>query len=168
MFMADLMWARKFQLLQGGLSTADESATDGILHAPDLQTGIPLGTVVGLSGPFKTDWLIQFLKIHPQFKTFWADRDEHISLSELHRRGLNLNRMTFGTWGEDSIIPMRRVLQSQRYQVIIAQQKFSETSVLKALQTDVKKTKAVLFLVNDRPSPLSAAFSLKLDIRKIP
>ena len=133
--------------------------------APSLPMGLPRGVIVELIGPSRTEWLIQFLVNHKDFRIFWAERDQSILPTALYQRGLNLNRVTFGTLGED-LLPLRRVLQSQLYQVVIAPNRFSEIRIFKALQLSTEKANSILFLMGDKEASKAWPISVQLSIQK--
>ncbi len=155
----------KLKLLIGGL---EEPAGREYLSAPALSCGIPRGSIIELLGPYRTEWLAQFLKLHPEFRTFWAEREQHILPTALYQRGLDLTKITFGTLGEDLILPLRRVLQSQLYQIVIAPQKFTEIRILKAFQLFTEKSNSVLFLMGDKAPSQAWPISMQLEIKKSP
>jgi hypothetical protein len=158
----------QLKLLIGGLEDPNPRE---FLAAPNLPQGVPRGIIVELVGPQKTEWLIQFLKLqqtNAEFKTFWAERDQKILPTALHQRGLDLTRITFGTFGDDLVIPVRRILQSQLYHTIIAPQKFDEIRVLKAFQLLSEKSNSILFLLGEKKPSNAWPISLQLQIQKKP
>lgn len=153
----------KLKLLIGGI---EEPVSREYLVAPALPSGIPRGSIVELLGPYRTEWLVQFLKLQPEFRIFWAEREQHILPTALHQRGLDLTKITFGTLGDDLILPLRRVLQSQLYQVVIAPQKFTEIRILKAFQLFTEKSNSILFLLGDKTPSQAWPISMQLEIKK--
>lgn len=128
-------------LVPGGLTEPIEA-----IEAVDLPADINPGSLIELSGTFQTEWLIQFLNLHPEFRTFWAERDSHISTTALYKRGLDLTKVTFGTLGQNLISPLSRVLQSQLYQVVIAPRKSVKGRIRQSLQIFTEKSNCILFL----------------------
>lgn len=161
--MASSERVHKLKLLIGGL---EEPTPREFLPAPLLPSGLPRGVIVELLGTHRTEWLVQFLRLHPDLRIFWAERDQQILPTALHQRGVNLNRVTFGNLGEDLIIPLRRVLQSQLYQIVITPNRFEEIRVLKAFQLFAEKSNAVLFLMGDKKPSTAWPISWQLDIGK--
>jgi len=155
----------KLKLLLGELETPTQKE---FLKAPQLPRGLPKGCVVELLGPLKTEWLIQFLKDQPEFRIFWAERDPQILPTALSQRGLDLTRVTFGHLGEDLFLPLRRVLQSQLYQAVIAPQRFDEVRVLKTFQLLTEKSNSVLFLMGQHSPSRAWPISVQLEIQKDP
>ncbi len=156
---------KKLKLLIGGL---EESTPRDFLSAPILSSGIPRGTIIELVGPCKTEWLIQFLKTQPHFRIFWAEQDQKILPTALHQRGLNLAQITFAKLGDDLVLPIRRVLQSQLYQVVIAPSHFTEIRILKAFQMFTEKSNALLFLMAEKEVSKAWPISMQLNIQKDP
>ncbi|MBC7740905.1 MAG: hypothetical protein H7061_01830 [Bdellovibrionaceae bacterium] len=153
------------RLLLGGQQLAP--STKQFWSAPQLEPGIPRGVVVELLGPCKTEWVIQFLAMHPEFKIFWAERDQSILPTALRQRGLDLTKITFGTFGKNLVQPLRRIIQSQSFEVILAPNLFEEIKVFQAFQLFTEKANSTLFLFGENePSP-AWPISLQLDIHKL-
>ena len=141
----------KLKLIKGGL---EESPNQKVLKTLDLHSSIRPGSVVELFGPSRMNCLLQFLKLHPEFKIYWAEREPHISLHSLYLQGLDLTKITFGTLGKDMLLPLSQIFQNSSYQFIIAPQRLTELTDLKTLQTLTQKSNAVLFLMGERISPM--------------
>lgn len=161
--MASSERVQKLKLLIGGM---EEPGDREFLQAPLLAGGVPKGVIVELLGPLRTEWLIQFLKLHAELRIFWAERQQHILPTALQQRGVDLSRITFGTLGEDLVIPLRRVIQSQLYPLVIAPNCFTEIRVFKAFQLFTEKTNSILFLMGDKTPSNAWPISLQLEIRK--
>lgn len=154
----------QLKLLLGGL---EDKPDREFLPAPELPGGLPRGVMIELVGTMKTEWLLQFLKLHPELRIFWAEREQRILPTAIHQRGVDLSRITFGTFGKDLVIPLRRVVQSQVYQVVIAPNVFPEIRVLKAFQLFCEKANALFFLMAEQPSS-AWPISMQLEIKEGP
>lgn len=135
-------------------------------QAPALPSGIPRGVIVELLGRCKTEWLIQFLVMHPEFKIFWIEKEQSILPTALQQRGLDLTKITFGTFGSQLVQPVRRVIQSQNFEVILAPNLFTEIKVFQAFQIFTEKSNTTLFLFGDKVASTAWPISLQLDIDK--
>jgi hypothetical protein len=158
--------AERVQALRLVIGSLENLKPKEYLSAPNLSEGIPRGVIVELIGPCKTEWLIQFLKLHPEFRTFWAESEQRILPTALHQRGVNLKQITFATLGTQMTKPLRRVLQSQVFDVIVAPNQFPEIKVLKAFQLFAEKSNSTLFLLGQKEPAKSWPISLQLNINK--
>ncbi len=149
-------------ILGGGQPTANKE----FWTAPSLETGVPRGVIVELLGPYKTEWLIQFLAGHRQFRIFWAQRDEAILPTALYQRGLDLTKITFGILGKDITHSLRRTLQSQSFHIVIAPSVFEEIRIFQAFQLFTEKSNSTLFLMADKKPSTAWPISLQLEIHK--
>lgn len=131
---------------------------------PSLSPGIPKGAIIELLGSAKVEWLIAFLKSNPEFKIFWAEREQSVLPTALYQRGLNLENITFGLFGEDMMQPLRRIIQSQSFEIVIAPQIFDEIKTLKALQLFTEKANTSLFLLSNKTASTAWPISLQLEV----
>lgn len=134
--------------------------------APNLPAGIPRGVIVELLGPYRTEWFLQFLKMHPTFKTFWAEKKQQVLPTAIAQRGVELENIFFATLGEDLVTPLRKVIQSQLYEVVLAPTQFTEIKIFKALQLFTEKANCTLFLLGDKTPSTAWPISLQLEVHK--
>lgn len=134
--------------------------------APGLPDGIPRGALVELLGPSRTEWFLQFLKMHPELRTFWAERDQQILPTAIHQRGVDLRRITFGILGTDSVPSLRKVIQSQTYEVILAPNKFTEIKIFQAFQLFTEKANNTFFLLGQEKPSTAWPIALQLEIHQ--
>ena len=158
--------AEKISALRLILGGAQAPSNKEFWEAPSLETGVPRGVIVELLGPYKTEWLIQFLAGHKSFRIFWAQRDEAILPTALHQRGLDLTKITFGILGKDMTQSLRRTLQSQSFQIVIAPSVFEEIRIFQAFQLFAEKSNSTLFLMGDKKPSTAWPISLQLEIHK--
>lgn len=154
---------QELKLLIGGF---EELRSKEYWSAPNLPGGIPRGVIVELLGPWRTEWFLQFLKMHPEFKTFWAEKKQHVLPTAIEQRGVDLSSIFFATLGDDVVTPLRKVIQSQLYEVVLAPTQFSEIKIFKALQLFTEKSNCTLFLLGDKKPSNAWPISLQLDIHK--
>lgn len=134
--------------------------------APELPSGVPRGVIVELLGPYKTEWTVQFLAMHSTLKTFWAEKERSVLPTALKQRGVDLGQVKFGTFAADMVQPLRRIIQSQCFDVILAPNAFEEMRIFQAFQLFTEKSNSTLFLFgNKTPSP-AWPISLQLEIHK--
>jgi hypothetical protein len=156
--------ALKLQHLRQAIGAIEHVGPKEFWTAPNLSCGIPRGVVVELLGPKRTEWFIQFLKMHQDLKTFWAEKEQQVLPTAIQQRGVDLNRITFGVLGDDSVKSLRRVIQSQLFPVILAPNQFSEIKVFKAFQLFTEKSNSTLFLMGNRTASNAWPISLQLEI----
>ena len=155
--------AEKIKHLKLIIGAVDVSVERDAWAAPTLPDGVPKGAVVEIYGPKKYEWLILFLKQHPEIKIFWAENTQQVLPTALVQRGLDLKQITFGILGNNSFVSLRKIIQSQVYEVVIAPNNFTELRVFRAFQLITEKSNNTLFLTAKKPS-IAWPISLQLDI----
>lgn len=137
------------------------------LFAPSLEDQvIPRGAVVELIGSYKFEWIAHFLAQHPDFHIFWAERDPSILPTALHQRGVNLSHITFALLGDNFVTSLRRAIQSQAFQIVLAPNLFDEIKVLQAFQLFTEKSNSTLFLFGKNKASTAWPISVQLQIEK--
>lgn len=154
---------QELKLLIGGF---EELQSKEYWDAPNLPGGVPRGVIVELLGPWRTEWFLQFLKMHPEFRTFWAEKKQNVLPTAIQQRGVDLNSIYFATLGTDVVTPLRKVIQSQLYEVVIAPTQFTDLKVFKAFQLFTEKANSTLFLLGDKTPSTAWPISLQLEIHK--
>lgn len=161
--MASAERIKHLKLIIGAL---DQVGPSEYWTAPGLECGIPRGVIVELLGPFRVEWFIQFLKLQEQLKVFWAEQVQQILPTAIHQRGIDLRRITFGILGDDLIKPLRKVIQSQLYEVVLAPNRFTEIKEFKAFQLFTEKSNSTLFLLGQKTASNAWPISLQLEINR--
>lgn len=156
--------AEKIQHLKLVIGAVDVTVAREAWTAPDLADGIPKGAIVEILGNKKFEWFIQFLKLHPEIRTFWAEKEQQVLPTALQQRGLDLKQITFGILGNDSFVSLRKIIQSQVYEIVIAPNAFTELKVFRAFQLITEKSNTTLFLVGKKNPSTAWPISLQLDI----
>ena len=156
--------AEKIQHLKLIIGAVDVTVAREAWVAPGLADGVPKGAIVEILGTKKFEWFIQFLKQHPEIRTFWAERNQQVLPTALQQRGLDLKQVTFGLLGSDSFVSLRKIIQSQVYEIIIAPNSFEELRVFRAFQLITEKSNNTLFLVGQRNPSTAWPIALQLDI----
>ena len=87
-------------------------------------------------------------------------------MPQLHQRGVDLNSIFFATLGDDILSALRKVIQSQLYEVVLAPTAFHEIKILKALQLFTEKSNCTLFLLGDKTPSQAWPISMQLEIHK--
>lgn len=132
--------------------------------APSCPEGVPRGVVVELLGTARTEWLLAFLKQNSDLQIFWAERETRILPTAIQQRGVDLGRVSFGVFAHDLLIPLRKVLQSQCFEVVVAPNVWADTKIFKAFQLFAEKSQSTLFLMGEREACASWAISLQIEI----
>ena len=124
------------------------STTSATIHqaqrswiAPGWIAGIPRGGVIEIRGSHSAEWFIEFLKLNPELGVFWADRT-HQAMS------------------------LRRVMQSQLFEVLLAPNKYYDKKTLLALQIFAEKSNTTLFLFSVDNRIRTLPITLQLEITK--
>lgn len=134
------------------------------LPAAGIPLGIPRGALVELAGAQKTEWLVAFLRANDSLLAAWIEREQTVLPPAIQQRGVELSRITFVTVA-DPFAALRRIIQAQLHEVIIAPSVFEEDRVLKGLQLLVEKANCVLFLVAKELRP-AWPISVQLQVPK--
>lgn len=140
---------QKLKLLigeMGGLAPKE------FFRADDVPMGIPRGALVEVSGPLKTEWVIRFLRNNEKVQTFWMEKEQTILPTAIQQRGVGLDRVVFAE--VDDLYPaLRRVVQSQLFEIVVVPSAFEELRVLKALQLLAEKAHTTVFLLAKKFQP---------------
>lgn len=158
--------AEKIRALKLVLGAQIQAPQKEFWEAPQFDGGIPKGVVVELIGNAKVQWLIKFLAGHPEFKIFWAEKEQSILPTSLKQRGLDLAQVTFASLGEDMVAPLRKVLQSQSFQIVVAPTLFKEIRIFQAFQLFTEKNDSTLFLLGEKEPADAWPISLQLEINE--
>ena len=154
---------QKLRLLIGEMSGLQPKE---FFRADDLPLGIPRGALVEVSGNLKTEWLIRFLRQNEKLQAFWMEKEQTILPTAIQQRGVGLDRVVFGEVS-DLYPALRRVVQSQLFEVVIVPSAFEELRVLKALQLLAEKANTTVFLVAKKPQP-AWPISVQLEVNASP
>lgn len=124
-------------------STGSASMNQAQEHwkAPGWIAGIPRGGVIEIRGSASAEWFIEFLKLNPELGVFWADRSHQA-------------------------ISLRRVMQSQMFEVLLAPNKYNDIKTLQALQIFAEKSNTTLFLFSVDNRIAALPITLQLEITK--
>jgi hypothetical protein len=131
-----------------------------------LAKGVPRGSLVELIGTGKAEWIVQFLKENKELKVFWCEERQSIFPTAISQRGVSLDRIVFGIFKNNLFSSLRKIIQSQVFEVIVSPSSFTEIKLLKALQLFSEKANSTLFLMastHQKAWPIS----LQLEIHNI-
>lgn len=133
-------------------------------EAPGISGGIANGLVVELMGNARVEWLCAFLRIHPEYRVFWCEKDSSILPTALQQRGVSLERLTFGKFGSDMRKPIRQIITSQLFQVVVAPNLYTDINTFKAFQLLAEKGNSTLFLLGEKKPSTAWPIALQLQI----
>jgi hypothetical protein len=133
--------------------------------APGLEGGLPRGALVEIVGPRKYEWFIAFLNMHPQLQCFWMEKKQQVLPTALAQRGLRLENFTFAVLGEEAFSTLRRVVQSQVFDVVLSTHVYSDLKKLRALQLFAEKAQSTVFLLNAKGPSTAWPLTLQLEIQ---
>lgn len=123
--------------------------------APELEIGIPSGSLVEITGPAKTEWLCRFLNLHPNLQIYWAEQYPRLLPTALYQRGIHFNRVTFAHLGNHLHAGLRQAAQNSSFQVLVAPNIFASVKEYQTLRLFAQKTRTVIFLLG-REKPVTA------------
>ena len=131
--------AEKWQQFNISSQFQNQKSLPQIWPAPGRPAGIRRGGVIELAGSHQLEWLTEFEKLNPELEIF---RDEK-----------NLHALT-----------LRRIMQSQMFEVIIAKNNFRSKKLIQVLQIFAEKSNTALFLLGERYKYQVLPISLQLEI----
>lgn len=108
---------------------------------------IPKGCLVEITGNAKAEWIVRFLKENENVRVFWCEEKQSIFPTAMSQRGVNLERIVFGVFKDNLFSALRKIIQSQVFEVIVGPSSFKEIKLLKALQLFTEKANSTLFLL---------------------
>lgn len=127
--MVSMHQVNKFQVV-ANMKTQEISKS--FYMATGVKGGLPKSGIVQIEGSHCIEWFIEFLRASPSATFFW---------SELHQ----------------SALALRRLIQSKKYDVILATHAFTDSRIISTLQIFAMQADVLLILVangsNDRVSP---------------
>jgi hypothetical protein len=144
---------------------APQGAKKEFYISSTLSVGIPRGSLVELTGNAKAEWLASFLKENKNLRVFWCEEEQTIFPTAISQRGINLNRIVFGILKDSLFSSLRKIIQSQVFEVVISPSSFTETKLLKALQLFSEKANTTLFLLAKKHQsawPISVQLEINL------
>ncbi|MGZ3691940.1 MAG: hypothetical protein ACXVAX_10580 [Pseudobdellovibrio sp.] len=157
--------AEKIRHLKLVIGAVDVSVPRESFSAPEVGDGLPKGAITELIGPKKFEWISSLLKQHPEIKVFWAEPVQKVLPTALRQRGVDLERITFATLGDDLFVPLRKVIQSGVYEIVIAPNIFKELKMIRAFQLLTEKSNVSLILTAQNKLSDAWPISLQLDVR---
>lgn len=160
------MSAERIKHLKLVIGAVDVTLPRESWSAPGLPDGVPKGAVVEILGSQKFEWVIEFLKQNPELKIFWAEKTQSVLPTALSQRGLDLGRVSFGVLGDDCFVSLRKIIQSQVYEVILAPNLFKELKMFRAFQLLTEKSNNTLFLAGGKSPCTAWPIALQLEITK--
>jgi hypothetical protein len=117
-----------------------------------LSLGVPRGALIELSGPSRTEWLLQFLKEHPELQVCWLEKKFTLLPTAVEQQSGNLERFLFVETGDDLFTPVRKALRSHVFDVLVFPNDFVHERALKSLQLLTEKAHATCFLLAPQAS----------------
>lgn len=128
-------------------------AIDGTQTKPSrpfslLTHGVPLSSLIEITGIGKTEFVASFLKEHRGLKTAWIEKKISINPYALWQRGVDTNSILFLECGGEAIWATQQVIGSHVFQAIVLSEiEFSEKD-LRKFQLLIEKTNAHLLLLS--------------------
>ncbi len=134
--------------------------------APGMPEGIPRGAVIELFGDDCEEWLWEFLNFNPELRIFWDLKKSDTTSENLIKTNAGRQRITFKSLKSLIAVTLRQVIQSQKYEIILTQNNFSDFRIFQALQIFLKKANSTLLLLGVDRKSKSSQHSLQLQIDK--
>lgn len=126
---------------------------------PRLYEGIPVGSVVGVSGDGNRDWILEFIKMNHDCDAAWLEDVMDVLPTALKVRNVDLSRITFLESGENWNQAFSHVLRSNHFDIVVIPQSWvSDLKDRKAWSRFiawVKGSGITVFLLSDYPEPMA-------------
>jgi hypothetical protein len=129
-------------------------AIDGTLAKPCskfslLSEGLPLGSLVEVKGPGKTELTAQFLKEHPELRVAWVEPKLTLNPFALLQREIKLEQILFIEAPKEGRWALQQVLQSQCFQVIVVSGFEFDFRQLRRFQMLNERTQGHFFILTE-------------------
>lgn len=118
-----------------------------ILKFSHFPPGLPLGSLIEVTGSAKVEWIVQFLKENEKLKIFWIEDKLTVLPTAIEQRGVSLERFVFVESGIDVFKPLRQALKSKVFGCAVVPRFTAEEKTLKVLQLLAEESKACVFLL---------------------
>jgi hypothetical protein len=155
--------SEKIQNLRALIGEKEGIEKKEFLFSSSFNQGVPRGSIIELSGYSSTSWIVQFLKENKGLKIFWLEEKQRVFPTAMSQRGVSLSRIVFGVIEKELFPTIRKVIQSQAFEVVIAPSSFKELKILKALQLLTEKSNTILFLLT-KEHRIAWPISMQLEI----
>ncbi|MCM0607010.1 MAG: hypothetical protein KA715_13045 [Xanthomonadaceae bacterium] len=86
---------------------------------PRLFEGVPVGSVVGVSGDGGREWILEFIKMNENCDAAWLEDVMDVLPTALKSRNLNLDRISFLESNENWNQALGHVLRSDHFDLIV-------------------------------------------------
>lgn len=87
--------------------------------APRQFEGIPIGSVVGISGDGKREWILEFIKMNESCDAAWLEDVMEVLPTAIRSRNMSLERISFLESDEDWNRALSHVLRSDHFDLIV-------------------------------------------------
>lgn len=134
--------------------------------APGISKGIPRGAVIELFGKDRQEWFCEFLKYNPELQIFWDQKSRRLAEVDLIEIAASRPRINLASLKNLIEVTLRHVIQSQKYEIIVTQNSFTDFRIFQTLQIFLKKSNCTLFLWGTDKKSKSLPISLQLQITK--
>jgi hypothetical protein len=111
--------ALRLKLLREQIGAIDGSLAKPCSKFSLMSTGLPLGTLIEVKGYGKTEFVVQFLKEHPEFRVAWVEKEMTLNPFALLQRGIRLEQILFIEAPREGLWALQQVLNSQCFQSIV-------------------------------------------------
>ena len=117
------------------------------LQERDLRMAHSPGSITRVGAIHSLENLLEFLAYHRAYRVLWVNRDDEISLSDLHYAGLDLTKLTFVT-AANAFLNLKNCLQTARHPLLIAPKNELTHTQLKELEPLLIAAHAELILID--------------------
>ena len=138
--------------LRAFIGRVESSALREYWPCPDITPGLPKGAITQISGPGKTEFVVRFLREHPELKVAWIEPTLSIYPSGILQRAVNLNRILFIEAGEDCPWAIQQAFKSNLFATVILTSLVDDLKLLRRFQLAVEKAQASLILISENSS----------------
>lgn len=131
-----------------------------------LEGGIPMGGLVELSGPGKTEAVVSLLAEHPEASVAWIEEDFSLLPSALPQRKAALDRFFFVEGKKESAWAATLILRSQLFPFLVYHAPFGEEKELRRFQLLAERSRSTMLLLQNEKPTLAWPISLSLEMEK--
>lgn len=151
---------RQLRQMPGLKEALAVSPRAGQLPSSLFAPGLPLGALIHVSGPRRTEAMLSVLAEHPGLRAAWVEERITAYPPALERRGVDLGQLLFVEARRDFFWALTQVVRSQLFKVVLVASSLRGEGVsLRQLQLACERAGCAVVLIGDIHGP---AWSVRL------
>jgi len=143
--------AAVLQELRARLGAFDSHLTREAFSYSRLASGLPRGILVELTGPGKTENVVQFLAENASLRAAWVEQRFSLLPSAFVQRQANLEKIFFIEGGMQCAWAASTVLRSQLFPIVVYHAPYGEERELRRFQLLAERSNTTMILLADKP-----------------